>query len=131
LEGVGRQLSYNTDLTASPDPPAAMAPYFTMWGMFLSPENQRYLTALRINYADLSKPEEVFAFIPSLRRAQQFSEVGHCGKIEHDWTEEDMRSGFDSNFTQLEATYIARRKILALLDFMAPDNTFPDGFFIR
>ena len=130
VQGVGRQLSYNTDLTASPDPPAPNAPSFTVWDMLLSPENERYLTALRINYADLSKPEEVFAFIPSLRRAQQFSEIGHCGKIEHDWTEEDLRSGFDSNLTELDATYIGRKKILALLDFMAPDNIFPEGFFM-
>jgi len=130
LQAVARQLSYNTDLTASPDPPSPTGPYFTIWSMFLSPERERYATALRINYADLGKPEALFVFIPALHVPQPFSETGHCAKLEHDWTEEDMRSGFDSNLTELNVSYIGHRKIVALLDFVAPDNIFPDGFFM-
>src|SRR5262249_9049062 len=51
LQAVARQLSYSTDLTASPDLPPPSAPYFTVWSTLLSPERERYVTALRINYA--------------------------------------------------------------------------------
>lgn len=128
---VDRQFSFDTDLSSSPDPPAPEAKYFTDWFMVLEPEQSRYSASLNINYADLSRPEDVYSFLPSLRRYQPVASSGRCAETEGmDWTAEDFRSGLDSTMTELQASYIGHRKILALVDFRAPDNPFPDGFFM-
>jgi Protein of unknown function (DUF1329) len=130
-EVVDRQLSFNTDLSSSPDPPTTAAKYFTSWFMELEPEQVKYTASLNINYVDLTRPEDVYAFIPSLRRYQPVASSGRCAETEGmDWTAEDFRSGLDSTMAELQASYITHRKILALLNFTAPDNPFPDGFFM-
>ena len=128
---VNRQLSYNTDATASPPAPASDAKYFTEWFMVLEPEQSRYTASLTINYVDMTRPEEVYTFIPSLRRYQQMATSGRCAGFEgQDWTTEDFRSGLDSPITELQARYVAHKRIMALTGLKAPDNPFPDGFFM-
>jgi Protein of unknown function (DUF1329) len=128
FQGVIRQLTYNTDVSSSPEPAVAESKYFTGWVMMLGPERLRYVTSLRINYAELTRPEEVYGFVPSLHARSRFRSLHTCARI-LDWTEEDLR-GIDSNMTQLQANYISRKKILALLDFSAPDGIFPNGLFM-
>jgi uncharacterized protein DUF1329 len=126
---VDRQLSFSTDL--SPQPPVPGDKYFTSWFMELEPEQVKYTASLNINYVDLSRPEDVYAFLPSLRRYQPLASSGRCAETEGmDWTAEDFRSGLDSTMAELQANYLGHRKILALVDFRAPDNPFPDGFFM-
>ena len=128
---VDRQLSFDTDPGSSPDPPAAGGKYFTDWFMVLEPEQSRYSASLNINYVDLSRSEDVYAFLPSLRRYQPVASSGRCAETEGmDWTAEDFRSGLDSTMAELQASYVGHRKLLALVDFTAPDNPFPDGFFM-
>ena len=99
--------------------------------MVLEPEQSRYSASLNINYVDLSRPEDVYAFLPSLRRYQPVASSGRCAETEGmDWTAEDFRSGLDSTMAELQARYIGHKRILALVDFRAPDNPFPDGFFM-
>ncbi len=130
-ESVDRQLSYNTDSGVSDDVPRPDAKYFTQWFMVLEPEQSRYTAQLTINYVDLTRPEDLYAFLPSLRRYQPVASSGRCAQtLGEDWTEEDFRSGLDSNVTELQANYLGHRRILALVDFRAPDNPFPDGFFM-
>ncbi len=79
----------------------------------------------------MSRPEDVYAFIPSLRRYQSVASSGRCAETEGmDWTAEDFHSGLDSTIAELQANYLGHRKILVLVDFRAPDNPFPDGFFM-
>jgi hypothetical protein len=130
-EVVDRQLSYNTDAGVSTDAPAPAAKYFTEWFMELEPEQSRYSAQLTLDYVDLAKPEDVYAFLPSLRRFQPVANSGRCAETEGmDWTAEDFRSGLDSTMAELQASYIVHKKILALVDFRAPDNPFPAGFFM-
>jgi hypothetical protein len=128
---VDRQLSFSTDLTPASDQPAAGAKYFTEWFMVLEPEQSRYSASLDINYVDLRTPEDVYAFLPSLRRYQPVASSGRCAETEGmDWTAEDFRSGLDSTMAELQVSYLGHRKILALVDFRAPDNPFPDDFYM-
>ena len=128
---VDRQLSFSTDLSSSPDPPAPGDKYFTGWFMELEPEQVKYTASLNINYVDLSRPEDVYAFLPSLRRYQPVASSGRCAETEGmDWTAEDFRSRLDSTMAELQANYLGHRKILALVDFRAPDNPFPNDFFL-
>jgi hypothetical protein len=130
-EVVDRQLSYSTDGGTDAEAPAPDGKYFTQWFMVLEPEQSRYSAQLTINYVDLTRPEDLYAFRPSLRRYQPVASSGRCAETAgEDWTQEDFRSGLDSNLTEVQANYIGHKRILALLDFRAPDNPFPDGFFM-
>jgi hypothetical protein len=126
---VDRQLSYDTDSGVPTDIPPANAKFATEWFMVVEPEQSKYTTTLTIDYTDLSRPEEVYVFLPALRRYQPLSAAGRCAESAGmDFTSEDFRSGFDSNLTQVQADYMDRRKILALVDMKPPDTPFPQGF---
>ena len=125
--GVKRQLSYNTDSNAPPEPAGPNARYFTEWFMTLEPEQDKYTAYLTINYADLTRPEEEYLFLPSLRRYQAVSTAARCSQSAGmDPTYEDFHNGFDSNLTELDVTHMGKRQILALVDTKPPAAAFPD-----
>jgi len=128
---VNRQLSYNTDAGVPAAAPGPDAKFATEWFMTTEPENQRYTTSLIISYADLARPEDVYVFLPALRRYQPLSTAGRCAESSGmDFTSEDFRSGFDSNLTEIQADYVTRRKMIAYVDSSPPDKPFPEGFFM-
>jgi hypothetical protein len=70
---VNRQLSYGTDAGVPTEAPAPDAKFATEWFMTTAPENLRYTTSLSISYADPARPEDVYVFLPALRRYQPVS----------------------------------------------------------
>jgi hypothetical protein len=125
---VKRQLAYNTDADAPPEPPGQKAKYFTEWFMTLEPEQDRYTAYLTVNYADPTRAEDEFAFLPALRRYQPISSAARCVQTGGmDATFEDFHNGFDSNLTQLNVEYVARRRIVALVDPHPPTAPYPAG----
>jgi hypothetical protein len=128
---VYRQLSYNTDPGVPQTVPGGEGKFFTQWYMISEPEQQRYTASLQINYADLTKDEALYAFVPALRRYQPVSTLGRCSMVEgNDITQEDYRSGFDSNITDYKVDYLGDRKVLALLIDKIPDGVFPENYDI-
>jgi hypothetical protein len=128
---VNRQLSYGTDAGVPTAAPTADAKFATEWFMTTEPENEKYTTNLIISYADLGRPEEVYVFLPTLRRYQPVSTAGRCAASSGmDFTSEDFRSGFDSDLTEIQADYVARKKMIAFVDSSPPDKPFPEGFFM-
>ncbi len=123
---VKRQLAYNTDADAPAEPPGPNARYFTEWFMELEPEQVKYTAYLTVNYADPARAEELYAFLPALRRYQPISTAGRCAESGGmDATVEDFHNGFDSNLTELDVEYLAHRKIIALVDPQVPTAPFP------
>ena len=126
---VYRQLSFNTDPGTPAAFPGASDKYFTQYEMVEEPEQERYTAVLTISAADLSQPERVYVFIPTLRRYQPLSPSARCSPdLGTDETPYDRRYGFDSNLTQLKADFIGEKKILALLDYTMPAGRFPDNY---
>ena len=106
---VYRQLNYNTD----PGVPMAIDggadKFYTQWYMLVEPEQQRYTASLQIVHSDLQKDEDIYAFVPALRRYQRVSTLGRCSMVSGvDITEEDYRSGFDSNLTATQSRLFGR-----------------------
>jgi len=125
---VINQLSFNTD-PGVPEQIEGSGKFITEWFMFLEPEQQRYSTTLTIDYADPARPEEMYAFLPALRRYQPLSTAGRCSPSQGlDATPEDYRYGFDSNITEVSVDFIGRKKILALVDTKLPSGAFPESF---
>jgi len=127
---VYRQLSYNTDPGVPPTVPGAEGKYSSLWFMIDEPEEQRYTAALTIAYADPARSEDLYAFIPSLRRYQPVSTAARCSTTDGvDITQEDYRGGFDSNITQFKADFIGEKKILALIiPGTMPPGRFPNDY---
>jgi len=124
--GVKRQLAYNSDSEAPPEPAGPDARYFTEWFMTLEPEQDRYTAYLTVNYADPERPEATYVFLPSLRRYQPISTAARCAESGGlDQTYEDFHNGLDTNLTELDVENMGHRKILALVDVTPPSAPFP------
>jgi uncharacterized protein DUF1329 len=126
---IYRQLSFNTDPGIPTNFSGADGKYFSQFEMVEQPEQERYTAVLAISHTDLTRPEEVYVFIPSLRRYQPLSPAARCSPdLGTDETPDDRRYGFDSNLTQLGADFIGQRKILGLLDYTMPPGRFPENY---
>jgi len=126
---IYRQLSFNTDPGAANDLPGTEDKFFTQYEMVEEPEEERYTAVLTISHADLAQPEQVYVFIPSLRRYQPLSPAARCSPdLGTDETPDDRRYGFDSNLTQLSAEFIGEKKIISLLDYTMPTGRFPQNY---
>jgi hypothetical protein len=127
-QAVKRQLSYSTD-PGVPTDISGTGKFFTEWYMTLEPEQDRYTTILTVDYADLARPEEMYVFLPALRRYRPLSTAARCSPSQGmDATPEDFHNGFDSNMTELQVDYLGRKKILALVDPTPPRATFPQDY---
>ena len=128
-QAVKRQLSYSTDPGAPADVSGSGKKFFTEWYMTLEPEQDRYTTILTVDYADLARPEEMYLFLPAMRRFRSLSTAARCSPSQGmDATPEDFHNGFDSNMTELQVDYLSRKKMLALLDPTPPRGAFPQGY---
>jgi Protein of unknown function (DUF1329) len=126
---VYRQLSYNTDPGLPPTIPGAEGKYFTQYETEKEPEQERYTTVLTISYIDLTKPEDVYVFIPALRRAQRLSPSARCSPdLGTDETPDDRRFGFNTNLTHIKADLVGEKQILTLMDYSMPAGRFPDNY---
>jgi Protein of unknown function (DUF1329) len=129
---VYRQLSYNTDPGVPATIPGAEGKYFTWYIENVEPEESRYTATLTISPTDLTEPERSYIFLPQLRRAQPVSSLARCSPSggTSDSNAEDIRSGFDSNMTEVQVKLLGEKKILALLGFEQPKNKFPLDFYM-
>jgi uncharacterized protein DUF1329 len=128
-EIVERQLAFNTDPGIPATIPGSEGRFFTEWLMVLEPEQLRYTANLNISYADPSRPDDQFAFLPALRRYQPISTLARCSPSHGtDATPEELREGFDSILTQLKVDLVAEKKLLTLVDITLPQGKFPQNF---
>jgi uncharacterized protein DUF1329 len=126
---VNRQLAFNTDPNTPANYDGAGEKFSSEYLMVLEPEQQRYTAQLRISYKDLAKPQDSYAFLPSLRRYQPVSSAARCSPNQGtDSTQEDYRFGFNSNLTELKVDVVGEKKILALVDSTLPPGDFPKNF---
>jgi hypothetical protein len=125
---VYRQLSFNTDPGVPPTIPGSQGKFYTTWFMIQEPEQQKYSATLTIGYSDLSRPEDVYTFVPALRRAQQLSTAARCAASGSDTTPDDGRFGFDGNLPDFDATLLGEKKILSQMDVGTAGAEFPANY---
>lgn len=126
---VYRQLAYLTDPGVPTTTPGAQGKFYTQWLMVTEPEQKRYTATLTISYDDLTRQEDSYVFLPALRRYQPVSTLARCSPNQGtDSTQEEYRSGFDSNLTELKVDFLGAKKIVALLPETMPAGAFPADF---
>lgn len=125
---VYRQLAFNTDPGVPATVPGSQGKFYTTWFMVQEPEQQKYSATLTIGYSDLAKPEDVYTFVPALRRAQQLSAAARCATTGFDTTPDDGRFGFDGNLPDFDASLIGEKKILSQMHVGTAGADFPANY---
>ena len=125
---VYRQMSFNTDPGVPATMPGFADEFWTQWYIVTEPEQMRYTASLTIAYDDPKRPEDLYVFIPSLRRYQPVSSSARCSQTAGmDFTPDDYRAGFDANLTQMKVDYLGEKKLLALILSEMPGK-YPDVY---
>jgi Protein of unknown function (DUF1329) len=126
---VYRQVSYNTDRWVPATIPGSEGKFFTEYFEGTEPEQERYNADLKIEYTDLTRPEDGYHFIPAYRRYQPESALARCAPgFGSDTTPEDYHACYDLNMTQVKVDFLGEKKILSLQDFTMPAEGYPHDF---
>jgi hypothetical protein len=125
---VARQLAFNTDPGTPASVEGAGDKYRTTWFMVEEPEQQRYTTTLTIEYTDLTKPEDIYNFLPAMRRTQRSSSAARCSGSGTEMTPDDGRFAFDATIPDFTADLLGTRKILNEMDVKSAGANFPADY---
>jgi hypothetical protein len=125
---VYRQLSFNTDPGVPATIPGGEDKFFTMWAMVYEPEQEKYSANLTIGFTDLTRPQEIYAFRPALRRYEPVASAARCASNGSDATPDDGRFGFNGNIPLFQAKLLGERRVLTLMDFGTAGGNFPANY---
>ncbi len=132
--GVSQIIYFN--LAHSSDPgfpqsnPTGKGYFYSEWVQQLLPEQSKYQTALILLPDDPSRGQEVYVFLPSLRRSLRLSASARCAPIAGtDWANDDSRDGMNRIPTQFRVDLIGDKKILALVHEDGMLRADPKNFY--
>jgi Protein of unknown function (DUF1329) len=82
----------------------------------LAPEQTRYTTQLALQRDDPEKVQEIYVFLPSLRRSLRLSSAARCSPIlGTDWVQDDNSDGLAFQIPNFAANFLGEKKILAMV----------------
>jgi hypothetical protein len=82
-----------------------------------APEQSKYTTSLTMQYEDPNKLNEVYVFLPSLRRALRLSSAARCAPIlGSDYLNDDNTNGLSLVVSNFRMDYLGEKKILAIVN---------------
>ena len=106
-----------TRLTHRSDDGLAMADplepnlYTTEYAEETAPEQSKYTAVLIVRYDNPAIPDEQYLFLPSLRRSLRTSTKARCAPLlGTDFTQDDVREGFNGEPGLFNATYLGKRE---------------------
>jgi uncharacterized protein DUF1329 len=132
VEYVYRQLGYNTDPRV-PREDGRADDWFTEWIMVDVPEQSRYTSQLTLFPKDNQRNEELYIFLPSLRRSIRLSVAARCSPVlGTDFIQDDYKSvGFNGGIALFDAKFLAHRKILTLFgDYKPLGGDYPRNYYM-
>jgi len=133
LSYVYRQTAYNTDRETRAEESKASDYWYTEWLTVDEPEELRYTTLLMLYPKDNQRSEELFTYIPSLRRWIRGSLTSRCSPVVGtDYVQDDFkRVGFNGGLGLFEAQFLEHRQILALTgDYSPLGGDFPLNYYM-
>ena len=109
-------LAHNSDPGFPRVNPTSKGYFYSEWVQQLLPEQSKYQTALILLPDDPSRGQELYVFLPSLRRSLRLSASARCAPIAGtDWANDDSKDGMNRIPTQFTVTLLGEKKILALV----------------
>jgi hypothetical protein len=127
------RLMHLSDPPGSPiNLPFADGNYYVSRFMVVTPEQSKYTTELTLRPDDPTRIEEIYAFVPSLRRSLRLSSAARCAPILGTDFVEDDNAWMPTNF---KISLLGKKKLLApVMDYdkafdrnsyIQPPGTFP------
>lgn len=90
--------------------------YFGEYISQTAPEQGKYFTSLDLTPEDVSQLDELYEYIPSLRRSLRVSEAARCSPIfGTDFTFEDAAEGAPRQGNLFKIEYLGEKKVLTLM----------------
>jgi hypothetical protein len=133
LSYIYRQIAYNTDGQVSAEESKGSEFWYTEWLTVEEPEELRYTTLLMLYPKDNQRSEELFTYIPSLRRWIRGSLTSRCSPVVGtDYVQDDFkRVGFNGGLGMFDAQFLQHRRILALTgDYSPLGGEFPLNYYM-
>jgi hypothetical protein len=100
-------------------------------GLYLEvtqPEQSKYTVSLVLYFTDPTRIQEIWSFVPSLRRPLRLSASARCAPaVGTDATTEDQKSGFNMLLSETTGTLVAHKKTL-IMNSVKPDYPTPVSF---
>ncbi len=130
---VFHRLMHTSDVGVPVNNPAASGYFMSVYDEVLSPEQSKYTAELVLFPEEVTKAQEIYVFLPSLRRSLRLSSTARCSPaLGTDFTNDDNRDGFNGIPTTFTADLIGEKKVLALVhdDLQArqkPENYLTSG----
>jgi hypothetical protein len=123
-------LAHNSDPGFARSNPAGHGYFYSEWVQQLLPEQSKYQTALILLTDDPSRGQELYVFLPSLRRSLRLSASARCAPIAGtDWANDDSKDGMNRIPTQFNAKLIGEKKILSLVHEDGALRGDPNNFY--
>lgn len=118
---VYRRLSHISDYNQPISDPNSQGIDYSEYTMLTAPEQSRYATDLTLYYDDPLRNEDVFLFIPALRRSLRLSSAARCTPwFATDWSQDEIRAGsYNGGIAKFDATLLREQKIVSLIS--SPD----------
>lgn len=90
--------------------------YLTDYWEFTAPEHKKYLAQDSVVYDDPSRINEIYAFVPAMRKSMRLSSAARCAPgAGSDFTSEDLRFGFYGQPPLFKVSLEGEKKILAMV----------------
>ena len=81
----------------------------------ISPEQGKYTTLLDMSYADVTRIDELYTYLPSARRPLRMSEASRCSPLPgNDYTWEESNNGPPSLPQEYKISYAGTRQMMVL-----------------
>lgn len=123
-------LAHNSDPGYPRVNPTSKGYFYSEWVQQLLPEQSKYQTALILLPDDPSRGQELYVFLPSLRRSLRLSASARCAPIAGtDWANDDSKDGMNRIPTQFTADLLGEKKILALVHEDGAMRADPKNFY--
>jgi hypothetical protein len=112
-----RRMSYISDIGRPIFDPQAKGVDYVEDLQVLTPEQSRYFSNLTIFYTDIHRPEQVYLFVPALRRALRVSSAARCTPVlGADLVQDDSRDGFNGGLDRFQSQFLRNQNILTMVN---------------
>lgn len=115
-DSIYSQLTYLSDAGFPQTVPDSNGYYLVKYYEQLAPEQGKYTTSLDISYADVTRLDDIYTYLPSTRRPLRLSEAARCAPMPgNDFTWEDSNYGPPALPQDFKVSYAGTQRILFLV----------------
>ncbi len=129
---VYRKLDHISDTGFPITDPRSRGIQFAEYLEVLTPEQARYTAQVEFYYSDFAKEEDLFLFVPALRRSLRLSSAARCSPvIGSDYTQDEARNTlFNSTPARFDAKFLRNQNVLSMsrsngMVYRNYDNFYP------